>query len=68
MGNHSVWAGKWLDVSDCISEPSGGKSQRGLDSLNEGTKRKTQVKGRTQRKGLSDGLLIKVEKGIQSLN
>lgn len=52
-------------MGGCISEPSGGKSQRHLDSLSEGTKRKTQAKGGAQMQGLSDSLLRKVEEGSQ---
>lgn len=52
-------------MGGCISVPSGGKSQRHLDSLSEGTKRKTQVKGGAQMQGLSDSLLRKVEEGWQ---
>lgn len=45
----------WVWVGGCISEASGGKSQRHLADLIEGTKRKTRVKGAAQIKGLSDG-------------
>ena len=63
--HRSVWGGRWLGGRGCISEPSGGKGHRRLDSLSEGGKRKTQVKGGAQMKGLSDRLLQKVEEGWQ---
>lgn len=49
----------------CISEPSGGKSQRHLSGLIEESKRKTQVKSAAQIKGLSDSLLREVKESWQ---
>lgn len=50
-------------MGGCISEPSGGEGPRHGDSLSEGTKMKTQVKGGAHMKGPSESLLRKAEEG-----